>query len=318
MATRGSTMEAPPRWRRGRVPSHALLLALGLTLCVSVPGKCGAQGSYGDPYQSAAAQPQQSAFEGYDPYVAPPPPPQPQPQPQPAPAAGPDAGMAPEGDADAAAPAPDNLFDNIWNIASKSLANIAKSTDGEDGDPSDLSQAVGLFLDTTGSVGNTVADLDSSRTRNKNTGDGFLGFFNNLGGASSKTIGRTIESAAMDVTSNEWFQGQVVNGVSGLFGAAPADTGNGDEAPAAPANPISADGYPTIEGGKCEVEWGANFMGDLLNDGHNTVLMSEGECCQLCNEIEECNTWVFCGDPNGCGAPYVPNSTLSPSLSLFR
>jgi len=286
MAMRG-TMTGAPVSRRGRVPSRALLLALIVSCFVSLPGRCGAQGG------------QQQGFEGYDAYVAPPP----QQQQPPPPAVESDAGMATDVADAAPEEKPDNLFENLWNIASGTLTNIAKSTNSEGGEPSDVSQAVDLFLDTTGSVGNTVADFDSTKTRNKNTGDGFLGFFNNLGGASGKTIGRTVEAAAMDVTSNEWFQGQVVDGVSGLFGAAPADTGAGDAA-AAPANPPSASGYPTIEGGMCELEWNSNYQGELLNNGHETILMSEGECCQLCDSIEECNTWVFCGDPNGCGAPY--------------
>ena len=164
----------------------------------------------------------------------------------------------------------------------------------------DLSNALDLFLDTAGGVGADVAEFDESRTRDKGTLDGLTGFFNNVADAGSRKIGTTIETAMSNVTSNAWFQGKVVDGVTNMMNTGPADPNGGSEAEAY----ADERGYPTTEDGVCEVEWGANYMGEVLNDGHRTILMSEGECCSLCERTEGCNAWVYCGDQYGCGTPY--------------
>jgi hypothetical protein len=205
---------------------------------------------------------------------------------------------------------PPNLFNNLWNIAQSSLNDISAHhrERAENGDPNDVSPAVDLLLSTAGSVGNEVAEYDPTKTRNKDTLGAVTGFFNNLGGASLDTIGKTAERTFANVTSDTWFQEKVSDGVSYVFGV-PQDTAQqidlvqgGDSDSDLAAGDDSSSSF--LDDGICEVEWNANYMGDLLNNGHETIVGSEGECCDYCEMVDGCNAWVYCGYLEGCGTPY--------------
>ena len=193
-----------------------------------------------------------------------------------------------------------NIFDNLWNVAQSSFQSISdhqrqSSPDGQ----SDLSSAMDLFLDTTGQLGEEVVGYDADNAENKGTIGGVVGFFDNLANAGSKQIGRTAEKALVDVTGDTWVQEKLAEGVTSMFGvdntaAQEIDLQEGEVGV----------GVSFQEEGACEVEWNANYMGELLNNGHETILQSEGECCEFCSSIPECNTWVYCGNPSGCGTPY--------------
>ena len=202
---------------------------------------------------------------------------------------------------------PPNLFNNLWNIAQTSLNDISAHHQerNENGEPNDVSPAVDLLLSTAGGLGNEVADFDPSKTRGKDTLGAVTGFFNNLGDASLKTIGKTAEQTIANITSDTWFQEKVSDGVSYVFGV--RDTASAEQIQLQDQDPSDADSSSDssfLDDGVCEIEWNANYMGELLNDGHETIVSSEGECCDFCEAIDECNAWVYCGLPDGCGAPY--------------
>ena len=233
-----------------------------------------------------------------------------------------------------------NLLDNLWNIAHKTSKTISDNADPEN---EHTAKALSAIMDTAGSVGKDVASLDPSKTEGKSTVDGFVGFFENLGDQSITDLGRLADSALTDLTADPWVQNQVAGGLSQIL-TGEAITINVDGGPADDpygdyydddnsgaceveysANYMGGEWWQdTLTNRKIERERAITAVGtdtrdtsssppplslplpfsELLNDGHQTIARDEGECCRMCQATAGCSVWVYCGSPNGCGAPY--------------
>eukprot|EP00854_Cymbomonas_tetramitiformis_P007849 gene7849-9321_t len=78
--------------------------------------------------------------------------------------------------------------------------------------------------------------------------------------------------------------------------------------PPPPPPPLEV-AQPSEEIGRdsCHVEEHAEYWGDVVKWGNTFTTPTAGDCCQACKdfvsdnpEIDGCNTWVWCPNPNGC------------------
>ena len=185
----------------------------------------------------------------------------------------------------------DNLVDNIWTMVEGALGSGGKSNGGNGNGKGDAMSFGRVVVQTIGNVGDTIADVDPSNTRNKSTTPGLVGFVDNLSQAGAGTLLRTAESALTNITSDRWMQNQIGRAISGSIERSINGGGNQRN-------------RNQTDGGQCEIERNANYVGKLLNNGHETIVSDASKCCQLCQRNPECNAFVYCGKKEGCGTPY--------------
>ncbi|QDZ22264.1 Apple domain-containing protein [Chloropicon primus] len=219
-------------------------------------------------------------------------------------------------------PEPSNLFDNLWNIAQKTVSAVSDAAVEADPENAEAANAWNVVMNTAGSVGSTIVGSDPGNAENKGTVEGAKGFVDNLGSMSGDEWKDLVDSTITDLTSDKFVQQKAADTLSGLLGAPPSDAQQLDLGSGGYYDYYDDDGYyydgdgyygdsglEVIRGTRedprvCEVEYNANYEGELLSEGKVPFAESEGECCSLCRSTAGCNTWVYCGEKTGCGAPY--------------
>lgn len=53
---------------------------------------------------------------------------------------------------------------------------------------------------------------------------------------------------------------------------------------------------------QCRVEFHQEYHGDMLKWGDQNLQESWEACCGSCKSTPQCNAWVYCGNPGGCGS----------------
>ena len=187
------------------------------------------------------------------------------------------------------------------------MADQASETDNVNTDSAvvnaDSANVLNVLMDAVGGVGDFITGVDTSKTDGKSTVSGAEGFIDNTQLMSGEDIGRLADSTLTKLTSSDYVQQQVANSISNLLGTGDVDM-RGDDPQGYDDYYGYGGDYQPPRSGSCEVEYNANYEGTVLNANELSTAQTAAGCCELCQQHEECNVWVYCGEQTGCGAPH--------------